>query len=430
MEAGLVGIACLLIIAFVGVPLGFAMMAVGFVGFALLRNWVPASEMVGQQLLYLGMNQSFAVLPLFIMMGVFVSRSGLSDDLYEASNTCCGHFRGGLAVSTIVACGGFSAISGSSVATAATMAKVAIPSMRRFGYADSLAAGTVAAGGTLGILIPPSTALIIYGLLTETDIAKLFVAGIIPGLMTIAIYIAVVVVITCIHPDLGPRAVRASWKERKDAVQKIWGVIVLFVVIMGGIFFGVFTPSEAGGIGAVGALAFAVARRKMTWRIFFESLIEGGRLTATLFSVAFGALVLNQFINIAGLPEDVVRFIASLELAPLMVLVIILGFFVVLGMVIEGISMILLTVPIFVPVVQVLGIDLIWFGILMIVVVEVSLITPPIGLNVFVLKSMLPDVELSTIFRGIIPFFIADLIRLALFVAFPPLVLFLPSLML
>lgn len=428
MTVSLIGLAVLLVIVFLGVPLGFTMTIVGFVGYGLVRGFSPALIMAGQQILDLAQNYSFSVLPLFILMGVFVARAALSDDLYDASDKWLGHFKGGLAMATVAACGGFAAISGSSLATAATMAKVAIPAMRKYNYADSLAAGTVAAGGTLGMLIPPSAAMIVYGILTETDIAKLFIGGIFPGLITVVIYIAVISIVVRIWPHIGPPGRRSSWKEKFVSLYKVWGVLVLFLAILGGIFFGVFTPTEAGGIGAVGALVFALGRRKMTWDRFYESLIEAARITATIFSVAFGALILNQFVNIAGMPQAMVKVIGGFE-TPMYAMFVILGIYIVLGTVIEGFAIIFLTAPIFVPVVEALGFDLIWFGIVMIMVVEISLITPPIGLNVFVMKSMLPDVPLGSIFKGIAPFFIADLIRLAIVVFFPAVVLFLPNLM-
>ncbi|MBT4937929.1 MAG: TRAP transporter large permease subunit, partial [Rhodospirillaceae bacterium] len=281
MEVALFGIAILLLILFMGFPLGMSLMMVGYFGFAAVhpKGFVAANSVAGQQILDLGLNFQFSVLPLFILMGVFVARAALSNDLYETSYKWLGHFRGGLAMATVAACGGFAAVSGSSAATAATMAKVAIPSMRKFGYADSLSAGTVAAGGTMGILIPPSGALIIYGLLTEEDIAKLFMAGVIPGLITIAAYIAVIRIVTSIWPEIGPPGVRTAWKERLTSLYKVWGVLFLFFLIMGGIFFGVFTSTEAGGIGAGGALIFAIMRKKMTWSIFVDSLIEAARTT-------------------------------------------------------------------------------------------------------------------------------------------------------
>lgn len=431
MIEAVIGIACLMAALLLGFPLGMSLMTVGYLGFAIVhpKGLTAATSVAGQQVLELALNFQFSVLPLFILMGVFVARAGLSDDLYETSYKWLGHFRGGLAMATIAACGGFAALSGSSSATAATMAKVAVPAMRRYAYADSFSAGTVAAGGTIGILIPPSAAFIIYGLLAELDIAKLFVAGIVPGLITVALYIGVIGLVTTIRPELGPRGELARWGERFASLYRVWGVVALFLLIMGGLFFGVFTSTEAGGIGAVGALAFAILRRRMSWAILFESMIETVRTTTMIFTVAFGALVLNQFINISGLPEAVLDFIGALDATPLQVIFVIIAFYVVLGMFIEGISVIFLTVPIFVPVIQALGFDLIWWGVVLVVVVEVSLITPPIGLNVFIMKSMLPEVSLSAIFKGIMPFFCADLVRLALFIFFPSLVLFLPNLM-
>jgi tripartite ATP-independent transporter DctM subunit len=428
MLVSLIGFAVLFAIAFLGFPLGFAMLVVGGVGFGLLRGFGPAYEMVSQQILDITLNTNFAVLPMFLLMGAFVNRAALSDDLYDCADAWLGHFRGGLAMATIAACGGFAAVSGSSLATAATMAKVAIPSMRRYRYADSLAAGTVAAGGTMGILIPPSAALIVYGLLTEEDIAALFVAGIVPGIVTVIAYLTAVAVVTHVWPESGPRGERSDWARRRRTTLRVWGVLALFLLILGGISFGVFTPNEAGGIGAIGALLFAILRRKMTPRIFFSALAEAARTTAMVFMIAIGALVLNNFVTLAGLSAEVVAWIETLDFAPLVIILIILGFYVLLGTVIEGLAMIFLTVPIFVPVVEALGFDLIWFGIVMVMVVEISLITPPIGLNVFVIKSMLPDVPLPAIFRGIAPFFAADIVRLALVVLFPPLALYLPSL--
>ena len=427
MIVSLIGFGILVLIAFLGFPLGFTMLLVGGVGFGILRGWEPALEMVSQQIVDITLNTNFAVLPMFLLMGAFVHRAGLSDDLYEAADAWLGHFRGGLAMATITACGGFAAACGSSLATAATMAKVAIPSMRKYNYADSLAAGTVAAGGTMGILIPPSAALIIYGILTEEDIAALFMAGIIPGIITVFAYICVVIIVTKIWPHTGPRGERTAWKLRWIALYKIWGVIFLFLLILGGISFGVFTPNEAGGIGAIGALLFALLRRKMNWIVFFESLVEAGQTTAMVFMIAIGALVLNNFVTLAGLSAAVVDWIETLNFAPIIIIFIIMGFFVVLGTIIEGLAMIFLTVPIFVPVVEALGFDLVWFGIVLVMVVEISLITPPIGLNVFIMKSMLPDVPIQQIFKGIAPFFIADIFRLVIVILFPAVVLWLPN---
>ncbi|MDP6430371.1 MAG: TRAP transporter large permease [Rhodospirillales bacterium] len=429
MTVTLIGIFVLLVLLFGGAPLGLAMTAVGFAGYGLLRGWEPALAMASQQILDLAMNFGFSVLPLFILMGVFVARSGMSEDLYEACYKWLGHFRGGLALATVAACGGFAAVSGSSLATAATMAKVAVPAMRKYKYTDSFAIGTVAAGGTLGMLIPPSTAMIIYGILTEVDVAKLFIGGVLPGLLTIFVYFGVISVVVRVFPKAGPRGEHSSWRDRFVSLSKVWGVIVLFFIIMGGIFLGVFTPSEAGGIGAAGALAFAIGRRKMSWWHFFASLVEAARITSLIMIVGFGALILNQFVNVAGLPAAMAEFIQGLNVSLAETLLFILLIYVLLGTIIEGLAIIFLTVPIFVPIIESLGFDLIWFGVLMIMIIEISLITPPIGLNVFVMKSMLPEVPLGDIFKGIGPFFVGDIIRLLIVAFFPPLVLYLPSLM-
>lgn len=429
MLTAFIGFAALIVILLFKFPLGFSMMVVGFFGLVYLNGFEPALNVVGFEIIDIGTNYGFVVLPLFVLMGVFVARAKLSDDLYETSNAWLGHFRGGLAMATVAACGGFAAVSGSSAATAATMAKVAIPSMRRYGYADTLAAGTVAAGGTIGILIPPSAAMIIYGILTESDIGALFMAGIVPGILTMTLYCLAIMGVVRIWPESGPTGTRSSWAHRFRSLYRVWGVLVLFFLVLGGIFIGAYTPSEAGAIGAVGALVFAILRRKMTLGAFFKSLVEAGFITTQIFTVAFGALILNQFINLSGMPEAIIGFIQALDVAPLTVVFIILGIYVILGMFTDGFAMIFISVPIFVPIVEALGFDLIWWGIVTVMAVEISLITPPIGLNVFVLKSMLPDVPLTSIFKGIAPFFAADLLRLGIIVFFPVVVLWLPKVM-
>lgn len=429
MTLSLIGFAVLLFIAFLGFPLGFAMMLVGFVGFAIVRGMVPALETVSQQILDLALNANFVTLPLFILMGVFVFRAALAEDIYKAAQAWLGNKRGGVAMATVAACGGFAAISGSSIATAATMAKVAIPPMRRYNYDEGFAAGTVAAGGTMGILIPPSAALIIYGILTEESIGDLFIAGIVPGILTVLMYISVIWIVARFRPQMAPRAERASWRDRWVTLSKVWAVIVLFLGIIGGITFGVFTPTEGGGIGAIGALLFAIARRRMNFKIFYYALAEAAETSAMIFTIAFGALVLNSFVNIAEMPGAIVTFIQALDIAPILVILVILLIYILLGTIIEGLAMIFLTVPIFVPLVEAMGFDLIWFGIVLVMVVEISLITPPIGLNVFVIKSMMPNVPLAAIFKGIVPFFIADIARLMLVVFIPGLAIWLPNLL-
>ena len=430
MTEALYGFAALFALIFLRVPIAIATIVVGFVGFAAKVGTAPALAMVAQFTYDTGLTYGFSVLPLFILMGNFVNRAGFSDELYAASYAFLGHRRGGLAMATIVACGGLASISGSSYATAATMVKVAMPPMRRFGYADSFAAGSIAAGATLGILIPPSIVLVIYGIITETDIGALFIAGVVPGLIGIAGYTAAVAVATRIDPALGPRGERTPWPERLRSLTRVWGVLILFAIVIGGIYGGVFTPTEAAGIGAAGAFLFALARGRTSARVLFDVFVESGRTTAMIFFVIIGALVFGNFINISGLPIQVSGWIRALEVPPLAVVLVIMAIYIVLGCILESLSMILLTVPVFFPIMIGFGYDPVWFGIIVVVVTEISLITPPIGLNVFVVRALLPDVPTGAIFRGVMPFIAADVVRLLLFVLVPWVILFLPQMML
>ncbi|HEY5900594.1 MAG TPA: TRAP transporter large permease [Burkholderiales bacterium] len=429
MNATIIGFIAVLVLALAGLPIGFGLFAVGLIGFAYVIDWAPALAMVGQIAWETPQNYGFSVLPLFILMGAFLNQAKLSNDLYEASNTFLGHHRGGLAMATIVACGGFSAVCGSSLATAATMAKVSIPSMRRYGYADSLAAGSVAAGGTLGILIPPSTVFVIYGILTQTDIGKLFAAGILPGILTIVLYCLAIMLVVRLKPSLGPPGEYSRWSLRWKALLRVWAVVVLFVVVIGGLYVGAFTPTEAAGIGAFGSYLFVLLRNGWSWHGLRAAALETARSTAAIFVVLIGAIVFSNFVNVAGMSVALGGWVRGLDMSPTAVLVVILIFYVLLGCVFESMSMILLTIPILFPIVQQLGIDPIWFGVLVVVVTEVGLITPPVGLNVYVLKSVFRDIESATIFRGVFPFVCADLVRIALLTTFPAISLWLPSFM-
>lgn len=429
MVASLIGFAVLFALLFLGIPIAFGMGVVGFVGFAIIVGTGPSVSMIGEVAVSSVMTYSLSILPLFILMGSFVARSQLSEDLFKAANAFIGHFRGGLALATILACGGFSAVSGSSLATAATMSKVAIPSMQRMGYAPSLATGSVASGGTLGILIPPSVILVLYGVMTETDIGHLFIAGVLPGLLGVLFYLVSIVAITTLKPGLAPRADRSDWSHRFRSLRKVWGVLLLFALVMGGIYFGVFTPTEAAGVGAAGAFLFAVLRRLLTWRSLFECLLDAARTSAAMFAILIGAIIFSNFINVAGLPQALADGIESANLPAYGVILIIVAVYLVLGCVFDTIGMILLTVPIFSPIVSAQGFDPVWFGILVVVVTEIGLITPPIGLNVYMIKAMVPDVAAGTIFKGVMPFIGADIVRLAIILIFPGLVLYLPKLM-
>jgi len=413
------------------IPLGFILLGSGVAGLSLIhpRGLDAGMLIASQQLMGVLLDYQLSVLPLFILMGALVSRAGLAEDLFDACNKWMGHWRGGVAIGAVAACGGFAALSGSTAASAATMSKVAMPSLRQFNYNPGFAAGTIAAGGTLGILIPPSGALIIYGLLTETSIADLFIAGIVPGVISVLAYMAVAAAVSVLLPAWGPRGQRHGWNERFRALGKIWGVIALFSLIIGGIFFGLFTTTEAAGFGAGGALLFALARGKMSWRILFESLVEAAKLSAMIFIMIAGALTLNQFVNFSGLPTLVINFVTSLNLQPIQALLCILVVYLVLGMFIDGFAMIFLTVPVFTPVIIALGFDPVWWGVLLVMVVEFSLITPPVGLNLYIMKSMNKDIPITSIFVGVMPYYVADIARIGALIAVPGLALWLPGML-
>jgi tripartite ATP-independent transporter DctM subunit len=403
------------------------MALVGFIGVGIMRNWPSAYAMTGAVVRESGFQYLLSVLPLFILMGNFITQAKLSKELYAAAYAFLGHRKGGLAMSTVVACGGFGAVCGSSLATAATMSKVAYPQMRRLGYSRALASGSIAAGGTLGILIPPSIVMVVYAILTEQSIGKMFAAGVLPGLLAVGLYLLAVRWTIWRDPNAGPPGERMSWKERLSALRDVWGVLVLFIIVMGGIYGGVFSSTEAAGIGACGAFLFALLRGRLTWQTLSNVLVESARTTGMLFLVLIGALLFSSFINFTSMPSDLQDWVQQFEMSPIVVILLICAIYIVLGSVLESMSMVLLTVPIFYPLVQHLGFDLVWFGIIVVVVTEISFITPPVGMNVMVLKSLLPDVKMGTLYRGVLPFVVADIFRLAVLLAFPVISLLLPK---
>jgi C4-dicarboxylate transporter, DctM subunit len=407
------------------VPIAFSMGIVGFVGIGLMRSWPAALSSSSTEMLDIA-KYTLSVVPLFVLMGNFVTRAGMSRELYQAAYAFIGHRRGGLAMSTILACAGFGAICGSAIATTATMARVAMPEMRRFHYRDSFAAGAIAAGGTLGILIPPSVIMVIYGIMTETSIGALFAAGIVPGIIATALYIGTISYVTARQPALGPPGERTSWSGRGRALAQIWTVLVLFMVVLGGMYGGWFTPTEAAGVGATGGFLFALLRGRLPLPVLGAVLTESARTTAMLFTIIIGASIFANFVNFTTLPDDLKVFVMRLDMAPIMVVMAICAIYVVLGSAMEELSMILLTVPIFFPLVTALGFDPVWFGILIVCVVEIGMISPPVGMNVFVLSSVIPEVPTGAIWRGVMPFFVADVGRMALLIAFPALSLWLP----
>lgn len=435
MLEGLLGFAAVLVLVMLRIPIAFAMGFVGMIGFMIETSYRASISMAARLIIDTSQDYGLSVVPLFILMGLFVNKAGISRELYAASNAFLGHLRGGLAMATIVACGGFAAISGSSLATAATMSKVAMPEMRRFGYSDKLSTASIAAGGTLGILIPPSVILVIYGLLTETSIGKLFVAGVIPGLIGILLYLVAVKFTVWRDPDAGPAGPRATGAQKLSTLKDVWAVLLLFFLVIGGLY-GVFdipplnlsfSPTEAAGMGAMGAFLIAIARRRLSISTTFEALRETAMTTAGLFAVLIGAWIFSNFVNVAGLPVALSNLVTAYDLPPWMVMCIILLIYIALGCVFESLSMLLLTVPIFFPIVTGLGYDPIWFGVIVVVVTEISLITPPVGLNVFVLRAVVRDVPTATIFKGVTPFWMVDIVRLLLLLSLPALVLFLPN---
>jgi tripartite ATP-independent transporter DctM subunit len=424
----LTGFAVLILLCFFGFRVGFATMLVGIIGFAYLRGFPAAMSLMGQQVMENAMNYNLSVIPLFILMGTFIYRAEISRDLYDAAYAGFGRFRGGLALSTVVACAGFSAVCGSSLATAATMTKVAIPPMRHYRYADSLASGSIAASGTLGIMIPPSVPLVIYAIVAQQDIGKLFIAGVLPGLLLVGLFLGAVRWTVWRNPEDGPAGDPLDPEVKRRALRVVWPVLGLFVLVLGGIYGSIFTPTEAAGIGAFGAMVISLLRGHLrTLDEWISTLAEAASTTATLFIVIFGALVFAEFINLSGMPYGLLDVIDALRLSPtgLVISVVIIAIF--MGMIFESIGILLLLVPVFLPALTQSGVNLIWFGIVVVLVTELGLITPPIGMNVFVVKAVMPDLKLGRIFAGVTPFIGAILVALVLIFMFPALATFLPK---
>jgi len=429
MTETLLAFAAMMVLSFLRLPISLAMGLVGFVGLWLMRGLHPSIASVTAVIYDSGFQYTLSVIPLFILMGNFITRAGMSQELFAAAYAWLGHWRGGLAMSSVIASAGFGSVCGSSVATAATMAKVCYPPMKKFGYSDALATGSIAAGGTLGILIPPSTLMVIYGIMTETSIGALFAAGMLPGLLATLLLLVAVRYVTWRDPSAGPPGERSDWRARWRALRGIWGVTSLFVLSVGGIYFGWFTATEGAGIGAFGAFIFALARRSLTWRGLLTILTESTRTTAMLFVILIGAQIFANFIGFTSMPGDLKNFVSQYQVHPMWVMVGICVIYLILGTAMEELSMILLTVPVFFPLVVGMGFDPVWFGIIIVVVVEIGLISPPVGMNMFVLRTLIPGVPLGTIFRGVMPFVAADVVRLGILVAFPWISLWLPKLL-
>lgn len=423
MTLAILGFLAVFLMAFAGVPLAFAMLLAGVGGFAYLRGLDPSLHMLGQIVVDASTNYGMSVLPMFILMGLFVHKADISGELYDAANAWLGHLKGGLAHATLAACSLFAAISGSSIATAATMTKVAMPPMRRLGYHDRLSTGAVASGGVLGVLIPPSVPLVIFGLLTETDIRQLFIATIVPGLLLLTLFIAAVWLVVVLNPELGPRGERQPYRQRFLALKGVWSTLLLFAFVMGGLYGGVFTATECAGMGATGALLIALARRKLSFADGVACLRETAFTTAMIFAIVFGALVFANFITLTGMTYQLVEWIQNSGFTLTQVLLAMVLIYLVLGALMEAMGMLLLTAPIFTMVAVEMGVSPIWFGIFVVMMIEIGMLTPPVGMNVFTVKTLLPEVNLWTIFRGVMPFVIANLVAVGLLIAWPQIAL-------
>jgi tripartite ATP-independent transporter DctM subunit len=425
---GVFGIAILIVLLFSKMPIGAGMAIVGFLGFAAVVGFEPALGVLRTVPYTTFAEHSLSVIPLFLLMGAFAFNSGMSEDLFNAVYKWMGHFRGGVAMATIVACACFAAISGSSLATAATLGAIALPEMKKYKYHDGLATGAVAAGGSVGILIPPSVILILYGIITEQSIGKLFLAGIIPGIMEAVFYIFTIGYLTFFKPHHGPRGPKTTFREKIGSLKSAWEVALLFVVVIGGIYKGIFTPTEAAGIGAFGTFFFALLRKRLSWNGFARSLADTVQTTGMLFLIILGAMIFGYFLSVTRLPMEFASIVSDLPVNRYLVLASILIVTMLLGCIMDSMAIVLLTIPVFYPLIQQLNFEPIWFGILVVRVTEMGLITPPVGLNVFIIKGI-SGVPIGTIFRGVVPHLIADTLQVIVLIVFPQFVMFLPNLM-
>lgn len=424
---GLIGFAISLFLIAVGVPVALSLGVVGVVGYALTNGISGALFITASGPFEAMFPYSLSVIPLFLLMGVFSSSCGLSTDLFQAANAIVGRFRGGLAMATICACAGFGAICGSSLATVATIGRVALPEMRKAGYDDRLSSASIAAGGTLGVMIPPSILLIIYGLLTEQSIGKLFSAAIIPGILATALYAICVAISVRLNPKLISDAPQQTIANKWQSIRKAWPVAAMFTVVIGGIQLGVFSPTEAAAVGAAGAVLLAMARRSLDRKSLVSAMRETVELTGMIFFIIVGAVLFNFFIETTGLPQFLIAAVENSGFSSFGILVLIIIFYLVLGCFMDAMSMIMLTIPFVFPLITALGFDPIWFGILVVTVAELGLITPPVGMNLFVMQGVSRDLASKTVMRGIVPFILADIVRLALLIFVPALTLYLPS---
>ncbi|MDD4923548.1 MAG: TRAP transporter large permease [Dehalococcoidales bacterium] len=425
--AGIVGIVILIVLFILGMPVGFAMAFVGFAGFSYLVSPAAGLNLLARDVFSNLSSYSLTVIPMFILMGSIAFASGISSRLYAASHTLLGHVRGGLAMATILACAGFAAICGSTSATAAAMGKVALPEMKKYGYADSLATGSVASAGSLGILIPPSTIFIVYGILTQQSIGSLFLAGILPGILLSTLFVIVVAVICRRNPALAPVGQPSTFKQKIAGLTGVTEMLLLFLLVMGGLFAGWFSPVQAGAVGAAGALVIGIVRRNLTWKALKDAIIETVKVTCEIMIIVTGAVVLGHFIAVTTIPNMLSGWISGLGLPDVAVMAMIILMYLIGGLFMDSLAMITLTIPIIYPLVLALGFDPIWFGVIIVLVTEMGVITPPVGINVYVIKGITRGISLETIFKGVFPFLIAIIICVALLLAFPKIATFLPG---
>jgi C4-dicarboxylate transporter DctM subunit len=426
---GLASFVVLVLLMFLKIPVGFVMAIVGFAGFGLLISWDASLGLLARDFFSVFSSYNLTVIPLFVFMGQVAHHSGMSGRLFNTAHKFLGHLPGGLAIATIGACAGFSAICGSTSATAATMASVALPQMKKYNYDPALATGVVAAGGSLGILIPPSTIFIIYGIMTEQSIGKLFMAGVLPGILLTLLFILTIVIWTHLRPDICEKAPKATWKERIASLTGVIETFILFFMVMGGLFMGFFTPTEAAAVGAFGTLLIALIGRNLSWRGLIRSLDETTRVSCMIFVIVAGATVFGHFLAVTGIPANIGTWVSELTLPPPVIIGLIILVYLVLGCLMDSLAMIMLTIPIFFPVVTTLGYDPIWFGVIIVLVTEMGVITPPVGINVYVVAGVARDVPLHIIFKGATHLLMALLVTAILLIIFPQIATFLPSLM-
>jgi len=421
----IVGCSAVLILMLMRVPIAVCLGSVAVAGFAYIVGWEPALGILIHSPIRTVTDFNFSVVPMFILMGALVSASGMSRELFRAANAWIGHLPGGVAMGTIIACGGFAAINGSSVATAATMTQVALPEMRRIGYHPGFSAGVIASGGTLGIMIPPSVMFILYGILTDQNVAELFIAGIFPGLLAVTLYCTTVQVMYRARREWMPAHERATRQERMESLRDVWATLLLFFLVIGGIYGGFVTIIEAAGLGVIGALAIGLARRRLTWSQIVSSLVESLRTSAAIFFILISAFLFQFFLAVTQTSQLLAEWLSTLPLSPTGIMLVILAFYILAGMFVDSLAVVLLTIPIIYPVVVGLGFDPIWFGVIVVTTVEVGLISPPIGIIVFIINNMVPDIGLANVFKGVLPFIASDFVRLTLLMLFPQIALFL-----